>query len=233
MMRVYLRLIFLLKSILLTSRDLIAGSILILILPWTPRLNRGASILTILSLFLFINPLQSAPQKSVNIYGWAYVFPPKVLAQFEKEMGIKVNLDVYDTPEVMETKLFTSHSGYDVIMVTAWPYLPRQIEARVYQPLQTSLIPHKSKIDPLLLKKIDAADPENTYALPFIWGTNGFAYNAQMIQERNPSAPTQSFAMLFDPQVVSKFADCGVMFIDSPIDVFPATLRYLKKDPNS
>jgi len=186
-----------------------------------------------LIVFLLSNSVHAASQRTVNLYSWAYIFPPEVLAQFEKETGIKVNLDVYDTPEIMETKLFTSHSGYDVIMVTAWPYLPRQIEARVYQPLQTSLIPHKSKIDPLLLKKMDAADPENTYALPFIWGTNGFAYNAQMIQERNPSAPTQSFAMLFDPQVVSKFADCGVMFIDSPIDVFPATLRYLKKDPNS
>ncbi|MDZ4322816.1 MAG: spermidine/putrescine ABC transporter substrate-binding protein PotF, partial [Alphaproteobacteria bacterium] len=103
--------------------------------------------------------MHGATQKTVNLYGWTYVFPPEMLAQFQKETGIKVNLDVYDTPEIMETKLFTGNSGYDVIMVTVWPYLPRQLEANVYQPLQTSLIPNKKEIDPLLLKKMEAADP--------------------------------------------------------------------------
>jgi putrescine transport system substrate-binding protein len=184
-------------------------------------------------LFLVTLPLQATPQKTVNLYGWAYVFPPEVLAQFQKETGIKVDLDVYDTPEIMETKLFTGNSGYDVVMVTVWPYLSRQIEAKVYQPLQASLIPNKKEVDPLLLKKMDAADPQNAFALPFIWGTNGFAYNAKMIEERDPKAPVKSLAMLFDPQVVAKFADCGVMLIDSPVDLFPPVLSYLKKDPNS
>lgn len=182
-------------------------------------------------LFLLTLPLHA--QRTVNLYGWAYVFPPEMLAQFQKETGIKVNLDVYDTPEIMETKLFTGNSGYDVVMVTVWPYLPRQIEAKVYQPLQVSRIPNKKEVDPLLLKKMEAADPQNVYALPFIWGTNGFAYNAKMIEERDPKAPVTSLAMLFDPQVVSKFADCGVMLIDSPVDIFPPALTYLKKDPNS
>ncbi|MBL8676351.1 MAG: extracellular solute-binding protein [Alphaproteobacteria bacterium] len=186
--------------------------------------------------FIFFSlslPLQAASQKTVNLYGWTYVFPPKMLAQFQRETGIKVNLDVYDTPEIMETKLFTGNSGYDVVMVTVWPYLPRQLEAKIYQPLQTTLIPNKKEIDPLLLKKMEAADPQNIFALPFIWGTNGFAYNAKMIEKRDPNAPVNSSAMLFDPQVVAKFADCGVMLIDSPIDVFPPALAYLKKDPNS
>lgn len=199
-----------------------------------PGIMNNALLKVIFSIaFLLTSSLHAVSQKTVNLYGWAYIFPPEVLAQFEKETGIKVNLDVYDTPEIMETKLFAGHSGYDVIMVTVWPYLPRQIEAHAYQPLQTSLIPSKSKVDPFLLKKMEAADPKNTYALPFIWGTNGFAYNTKMIQERNPSAPTQSLAMLFDPQIVSKFADCGVMLIDSPVDVFPAVLLYLQMDPNS
>lgn len=185
------------------------------------------------SILLVLSPLQAAPQKTVNLYAWAYVFSPKILAQFEQETGIKVNLDVYDTPEVMETKLFTGHSGYDVIMVTIWPYLSRQIDAHVYQPLQTRLIPNKKNIDPLLLKKMADADPHNTFAVPLIWGTNGFAYNKKMILERDKQAPLRSLAMLFDPALLAKFADCGVMFIDSPLDVFPAALRYLKKDPNS
>ncbi|MBY0272404.1 MAG: extracellular solute-binding protein [Alphaproteobacteria bacterium] len=189
--------------------------------------------LLIFILFSLAIPLQATSQKTVNLYGWAYVFPPEMLTQFQKETGIKVNLDVYDTPEIMETKLFTGNSGYDVVMVTVWPYLPRQLEAKIYQPLQTSLIPNKKEVDPLLLKKMEKADPQNVFALPFIWGTNGFAYNVKMIEKRDPKAPVNSLAMLFDPQVVAKFADCGVMLIDSPIDVFPPALAYLKKDPNS
>lgn len=177
--------------------------------------------------------VQAKPAKTVNIYAWAYVFSTEILKQFEKETGIKVNLDVYDTPEVMETKLLTGRSGYDVVMVTVWPYLPRQVEAHIYQPLQLSLIPHKAGVDAKLLKRMAKVDPGNQFALPFIWGTSGFAYNKKMILDRYPEAPVQSLAMLFDPSVVSRFADCGVMLIDSPIDVFPAVLSYLKMDPMS
>jgi putrescine transport system substrate-binding protein len=182
---------------------------------------------------LSVFQIQEDPSKTVNVYCWAYVLAPEILKKFEKETGIKVNLDVYDSSEVMETKLFTGHSGYDVVVVTVWPYLPRQVEAHLYQPLQPSLIPNWKGVDPDLLKRMEEADPGNQFALPFIWGTTGFAYNKKKILERNPEAPVKSLAMLFDPSVVSKFADCGVMLIDSPVDVFPAVLSYLKLDPDS
>lgn len=188
---------------------------------------------TLLFSLMLLSPLHAATPKSVNVYCWAYVLSPELLQQFEKETGIKVNLDVYDTPEVMETKLFAGQSGYDVIVVTVWPYLPRQVESHIYQPLQRDLIPNWKNVDETLLKRMKEADPSNTYALPFIWGTNGFAYNKKKILERDPKAPVGSLAMLFDPKVVSKFADCGVMLIDSPVDVFPAVLSHLKLNPNS
>lgn len=183
--------------------------------------------------FLLCTPLYADPSKTVNVYCWAYVLSPEIIKLFEKETGIKVNLDVYDSSEVMETKLVTGHSGYDVIMVTVWPYLPRQIEANIYQPLKKSLIPNAKGVDPLLLKKMEAADPGNQFALPFIWGTSGFAYNKKKILEHFPEAPVNSLAMLFDPNVVSRFKDCGVMLIDAPVDVFPAVLSYLKREPMS
>src|SRR5439155_4540028 len=108
-----------------------------------------------------------------------------------------------------------------------------QVEAHVYQSLEPSLIPNRKSVESELLQKMKDADPENKFALPFIWGTSGFAYNKKMIFERYPEAPVQSWAMLFDPKVVSKFANCGVMLIDSPIDGFPAVLSYLKLDPMS
>jgi len=175
----------------------------------------------------------AVPSQKVNVYCWAYVLSPEILQQFEKETGIKVTLDVYDSPEVAETKLVAGHSGYDVVMVTVWPYLLRQVEAHLYQALDKAAISNWKEVDPLLLKKLETVDPGNRFALPFIWGTSGFAYNKQKILERLPEAPVQSLAMLFDPEVVSHFQDCGVMLIDSPVDVFPAVLSYLKLDPMS
>lgn len=186
-----------------------------------------------LSFLLLCTPLNADPSKTVNVYCWAYVITPEVVKLFEKETGVKINLNVYDSSEVMETKLMAGHSGYDVVMVTVWPYLPRQIEAQIHHSLDDSLLPNKKGVDPLLLKKMEAADPGNKFALPFIWGTSGFAYNKKMILERFPEAPVKSLAMLFDPAVVSRFKDCGVMLIDAPVDVFPPVLSYLKLDPLS
>lgn len=169
----------------------------------------------------------------VNVYFWAYVVSPEIIRDFESESGIKVNLDVYDSSEVMETKLVAGHSGYDVVMVTVWPYLSRQVEADLYQPLTSPQITNRSHVDPLLLNKMAEVDPGNKFALPFIWGTSGFAYNKKMISKRFPSAPVQSLAMFFDPTVVSRFQDCGVMLIDAPVDVFPAVLSYLNLSSQS
>ena len=189
--------------------------------------------------FLFLSLLAIAPEAKgegnhiVNVYNWAYAITPDILAQFEKETGITVNYDVYDSSDVMETKLLAGSSGYDVVGVTVWPYLARQLEAHLYQPLQLSLIPYGKGEDPLFLKRMEEVDPGNRFALPFVWGTRGFAFNKSMIKERYPTAPLQSGAMLFDPSVVSRFADCGVMLIDSPLDVIPTVLSYLGKDPAS
>lgn len=187
----------------------------------------------ILGIGILLFGFQAEASRVVNVYSWAYVLTPEILKQFEKETGIKVNYDVYDSPEVMETKLLAGHSGYDVVVVTVWPYLARQLKTNIYQPLEPSRIPNRAELDPYLLKRMAETDPGNQYALPFLWGTSGFAFNRKKILERYPDAPLQNLAMIFDPSIVSKFAECGVMLIDSPLDVFPSVLRYLKKDPNS
>lgn len=191
------------------------------------------NLILTLSLLFFSFSAQAQPSKTVNVYNWAYALTPEILRQFEKETGIKVNYDVYDSPEVMETKLFAGHSGYDVVGVTVWPYLSRQLEAHLYQPLQPALIPNRAGVDADLLKRMEEADPGNQFVLPYVWGTTGFAFNRKIILDRFPEAPLHSFAMLFDPSVVARFADCGVILIDSPVDVFPAVLKYLQKDPTS
>jgi putrescine transport system substrate-binding protein len=191
------------------------------------------TISSLIAVLMFGTLAYADSSKVLNLYSWSYALAPEIVSQFEQETGIKVNLDVYDTPEVMETKLFAGHSGYDVVMVTLWPYFSRQLNAHIYQPLRLSLIPHWHGIDKGLLKRMEDIDPGNQHAIPFVWGTSGFAYNKKKILERFPEAPLQSTAMLFDPSVVSRFSDCGVVLIDSPVDVFPAALGYLKMDPQS
>ncbi|MCY1419673.1 Spermidine-binding periplasmic protein SpuE [compost metagenome] len=84
-----------------------------------------------------------------------------------------------------------------------------------------------------MLASLEHYDPGVTYSAPYTWGSNGITYNVDMIKARMPDAPIGSLAMVFDPEVVSRFADCGVTLIDSPTDVLPLALAYLGRDPNS
>jgi putrescine transport system substrate-binding protein len=84
-----------------------------------------------------------------------------------------------------------------------------------------------------VLKVMAGYDPGNRHGMPYMWGTTGYAINVDMVRQRMPDAPLGSGAMLFDPDVVSRFADCGVSFLDEPTDVIPLVLQYLGHDPNS
>lgn len=171
-------------------------------------------------------------QDTVNVYNWSDYIAEDTIANFEAETGFEVNYDVYDSNSVVEAKLLAGSSGYDVVVPTAVPFLARQIEAGIHQKLDRSKIPNWDNLDPTLLRPVDdLADPGNEHAAIYMWGTNGFGYNVEMIEERMPDAPVDSYAMLFEPEVVEKFADCGVAFLDDASEVFPVLLHYLGHDP--
>ena len=69
--------------------------------------------------------------------------------------------------------------------------------------------------------------------MPYLHAINGFAYNVEMVRARMPDAPVDSLDMIFKPEIVSRFADCGVSFLDSPEDVLELALQYLHLDPNT
>lgn len=175
---------------------------------------------------------QGAAAQQLNVYNWSDYIAEDTIANFEAETGIRVNYDVYDSNAVVEAKLLAGSSGYDIVVPTAVPYMARQIEAGVYQKLDRSKIPNWDNQDATLLRPIsDRADPGNEHAAIYMWGTNGFGYNVAMIEERMPDAPVDSLAMLFEPEIVAKFADCGVTFLDEASEVFPVLLHYLGHDP--
>jgi len=173
-----------------------------------------------------------AQDKVVNVYNWSDYIDPGVLGDFTRETGIKVNYDVFDSNEVLETKLLTGHTNYDVVAPSG-AFLARQIKAGVYQKLNRAQLPNWQYLDPEVVKKVSQYDPDNAYAVDFMWITSGPGYNVEKIKQRIPDAPVDSWRMLYDPAVVAKFADCGVALLDAPTEVISTVLIYLGKDPNS
>jgi putrescine transport system substrate-binding protein len=170
--------------------------------------------------------------KVLNVYNWSDYIEPGVLEEFTRKTGIKVNYDVFDANEVLETKLLTGHTNYDVVVPSA-PFLQRQIKAGVFQKLDKLLLPNLKYLDPDMLKRIAVYDPGNEHSVPYMWVTSGPGYNVAKIKERMPDAPVDSLRMFYDPAVVSRFKDCGVSVLDAPSEVVGTVLLYLGKDPKS
>lgn len=169
--------------------------------------------------------------KQVNLYIWSEYLAPDTLASFEAKTGIKVVADHFDSLETVETKLLTGRSGYDLVL-TAGQHLQRAIKSGALQALDKTALPHFAGLDSEFTGHMATFDPGNRYAGVYLWGTTGVGYQQQAIAKRLANAPTDSWAMLLDPQVVSKFADCGVSFLNDPNEVFAATFRYLGLDIN-
>jgi putrescine transport system substrate-binding protein len=174
----------------------------------------------------------SDPQKVLNVYNWSDYIDPTVVPGFEKEYGIKVNYDVFDSNEVVETKLLAGHTGYDVVVPSA-SFLQRQIQAGVFQKLDKSLLPNLKNLDPAITHIIEVHDPGNQYSVNYLWGTSGIGYNEAKIQQSMPNAPVDSLAMFYDPKVVRNFKDCGVSILDAPDEVVGTVLIYLGRNANS
>ena len=172
-------------------------------------------------------------QGQVNVYNWSDYIAEDQLKAFEKDTGIKVNYTTYDSNEILEAKLRAGRSGYDVVVPTASPFFVRQLAAGLYKPLDKAKLKNLKNLDPEIMAQLAKYDPGNTHAIPWMWGTTGIGYNVAAIKKRMPDAPVDSLKMVFDPAVVAKFADCGVMMLDSATDVFPAALKYLGLDPDS
>jgi putrescine transport system substrate-binding protein len=173
-----------------------------------------------------------AEEKVLHVYNWADYIGFDTIARFERATGIQVVYDLYDSNETLEGKLLIGDSGYDIVS-TSMSHYARQIRSGLYEPLDKAQLPNWKNLDPAVLAVQAQADPGNRYAAPYLHSMNGFAYNVPLIRARMAQAPVDSLDMLFKPEVVAKFADCGVSFLDSPDDVVQLALKYLQLDPNS
>lgn len=179
-----------------------------------------------------VSPAAAAEEQALYIYNWADYIGRDTVAEFERQTGIKVVYDTYDSDETLEARMMAGDAGYDIVS-TAPEYFSRQIKAGIYRPLDRSQLPGWENLDPRSLEVLAWADPGNRHAMPYMHAINGFAYNIDMIRERMPDAPVDSLDMIFKPEVVARFADCGVTLLDSPEDVLQLALNYLHLDPNT
>src|SRR5471032_1253455 len=174
-----------------------------------------------------------AEERTVNFYNWSNYMAPGVLEDFTKETGIKVVYDTFDANETLETRLLAEKSGYDVVVRTAY-FLQRQIKANIFVKLDKSKLPNLANAWPVVTKQLAIYDPGNQYGANYMWGTTGIGYNVKMVQKiLGPDAKIDSWDIVFKPENLAKFRDCGVHMLDSADDIFPAALSYLGLDPNS
>ena len=170
----------------------------------------------------------------LNVYNWSDYIAPDTIPKFETETGIRVTYDVYDGNEVLEAKLLSGRSGYDIVVPSASPFMARQIAAGVYRGLDKAKLPSWRNLDPHILDLVAAADPGNTHGAPYLWSDTGIGYNKAAVGAvLGDAAPVNSLALILDPAVAEKLASCGISLLDTPQEVFPAALAYLGLDPKS
>jgi putrescine transport system substrate-binding protein len=165
----------------------------------------------------------------LNVYNWADYIGETTIEDFQSQSGIAVTYDTYSSAEEMQAKMLAGSTGYDVVDMAGLT-LPTFVKAGIYDKLDRSKLPSWNNLDPDILKILEGWDPGNQYAIPYMWGSVGITYNADMIKERLPDAKLDSLDTIFKPENAAKLADCGISILDSPTDVVLMLLPYLGKD---
>jgi putrescine transport system substrate-binding protein len=175
----------------------------------------------------------AAPEEKVlHVYNWVDYIGPTTIADFEARTRIKVSYDTYDSNEILETKMLTGRSGYDVVFPSGVP-LARQIGAGAIGRLDKSKLPNLAHMDPFAMERVAHNDPGNEHAIPWMWGTAGLGYNPAMVAKVLGTDRLDSWDAVFDPAIAAKLAKCGIAFMDVPEDNFMIARIHLGLDPNS
>jgi len=186
---------------------------------------------------LALAPLGSgaaAEEPRLHVYNWSDYIAPDTIANFTRETGIAVTYDVYDGNEVLEAKLLAGHSGYDIVVPSASPYMARQIRAGAYLALDKAKLPNLKNLDPQMLALAAAADPGNAHGVPYLWSATGIGSNTPMVERAlGREGPRDTLALLFDPTLAAKLERCGIEMLDTAQEVVPAALAFLGRDPKS
>jgi putrescine transport system substrate-binding protein len=176
---------------------------------------------------------QAGWAQEVRVYNWSDYIDEELLTKFEEETGFDLIYDVFDSNEVLETKLLAGGSGYDVVVPSA-TFLQRQIAAGAFQPLDKSQLSNIGNLWDVVSARTNTYDPGGEYSINYMWGTTGLGVNVGKVTELlGEDAPINSLALVFDPANMEKLAECGVHFLDAPTEMIPAALKYIGEDPDA
>jgi putrescine transport system substrate-binding protein len=174
-----------------------------------------------------------AEEKVLHVFNWSDYIAEDTVKNFEAKTGIKVTYDVFDSNDVLETRLLAGSSGFDLVVPSA-SFLERQIKAGVFQKLDKSQLPNLANMDPDIMQRVALHDPNNDHSVPYLWGTTGIGYNEAKIKKiLGEGVIPDSWNYIFDPKLIAKFKDCGVSVLDAPDEILKVTLAWLGRDPNS
>ena len=171
-------------------------------------------------------------EKVLHVYNWSDYIAEDTIRNFEDKTGVKVTYDVFDSNDVLETKLLAGNSGFDVVVPSA-SFLERQIQAGVFQKLDRDQLPNLSHMDKEIMDRVALHDPGNAHSVPYLWGTTGIGYNEAMVKKILGDAPLDSWNFIYDPKLAAKFKDCGISLLDASDEILKTSLAWLGRDPNS
>jgi len=171
--------------------------------------------------------------EEVRVYNWSDYIDEELLAKFEEETGIDLIYDVFDSNEVLETKLLAGGSGYDVV-VPSGTFIQRQIVAGAFQKLDLSKLPNAGNMWDVIKDRTEQYDPGNEYSINYMWGSTGLGINVGKVKAvLGEDAPINSMDLVLKPENMEKLAECGVYFLDAPTELIPMALQYIGEDPDS
>ncbi|MEY4471359.1 MAG: hypothetical protein RIT20_1700 [Pseudomonadota bacterium] len=176
----------------------------------------------------------NAEEKVLNIYNWPDYITQDMVANFEKESGIKVNYQTFENNEALQAKLIAGNSGYDLVVPGA-VFAKSQIEAGLLRPLDKTQIPNLSNLDPAIMAKLDKVDPGNKHLVPWAWSFTTVGINKTKVAKAlgNTPMPENAWDLVFNPTYTSKLKSCGIAYLDSPTEIMPPALHYIGKDAYS
>ena len=191
------------------------------------------SLKLILSTSILALSVSVASAEEVRVYNWSDYIDEELLAKFQEETDIKLIYDVFDSNDVLETKMLAGQSGYDVV-VPSGTFLQRQIQAGAFQKLDAGKLPNSKNLWDVIQNRTANYDPGNAYSINYMWGTTGLGVNVAKVKEAlGDDAPIDSLDLVFKPENMEKLAACGVHFLDASDEMIPAALAYLGLDPDS
>ena len=203
-----------------------------------PRLTRLPILL--LAALLLALPGQGQAQaqdraqdRVINVFNWADYIDPYAIERFQRETGIRVRYDVYDSLETLEGRLSAGRSGFDVVVPTSEPSFARLVRAGALRPLDPALLPNLRHLDPALMARVAPVDAANRHGVIYLWGTVGLGMREDRIRALAPDADLDSMALLLNPANARRLARCGIAVMDSATDVLPSVLQFLGRAPDS